>query len=92
MSRALQLTGADLVRAIGNAAALPAVDAAVARRAAAVAAELAAAGTGTEVLKHGDSDYVVTVTGADVFAREFGAVGTPGAPFVAAALQRAGKP
>jgi hypothetical protein len=92
MSRSVSSTGGDLVRALGNAAALPAVDGAVERRAEAVAAELARAGTETTVLKRGPGSYAVTVSGAGVFAREFGAVGAPAEPFVAAALEQAGKP
>jgi len=92
MNRALQLTGADLVRAVGSAAALPAVDAAVRGRAEKAAADLARAGTATRVLKRGDGDYLVTVSGSGVFAREFGAVDKPAEPFVAAALARAVKP
>jgi hypothetical protein len=92
MSAALMLTGADLVRALGAVKALPAVDAAIARRADEVAGALAWAGTETRVLKRGDGDYLVTVSGAGVFAREFGSVAEPAAPFIAAALAEAGKP
>lgn len=91
MSRALQRTAADLVRAVGNVAALPAVDAAVRRRAEQVAAELARAGTETHVLKRGDGDYLVTASGLGLFAREFGSVGVPATPFVGAAVSGAAK-
>lgn len=92
MSGRQSTTGADFVRAVGNAAAFPAVDAAIKRRAEQVAAELARDGTTTRILKRGPGDYVVAASGQGVFAREFGSVDTPAAPFVGTAIARAGKP
>jgi hypothetical protein len=89
MSRMSRLTGGDLVRTIGNIAALPAVDDALKRSAEAVAAELARAGTETEILKRGDGDYLVVASGQGLFAREFGTVSAPAAPFVGAAIASA---
>jgi len=91
MSGTLQLTAADLIRALGKVTALPSVDAAVKRRAEQVALELARAGTETNVLKRGDGDYVVTVSGPGAFAREFGSLAAPAEPFVGAAVARVGK-
>ncbi len=84
------LTGSDLVRALGDAAALPAVDQAVRARADALAAELSGATVTTRVLRRGSGDYAVTVSGEDVLTREFGAQGTEAVPFVADAIARAG--
>jgi hypothetical protein len=73
MSDALRITGADLVRALGGV--IPAVDEAVRARAEARAAELAADGMTTRVLRRGEGSYVVEVTGEGLFEREFGQIG-----------------
>ena len=90
MTSALALTGSDLIRALGDATALAAVDQAVRARADALAGELAGATVVTRVLKRGAGDYVVTVAGADVFTREFGSQNAEPAPVIAGAIARVG--
>ncbi len=81
MSDALKLTGSDLVRALGAVAASPAVDQAARRQAEEVARTVRdAAGDGvvTRVSRRASGDYVVSVAGAGLFAREFGSVDASG--------------
>ncbi len=89
MSDALKLTGADLVRALSAAVASPAVDRAVRQRAETVARAVAAAagnGVATRLTRRESGDYVVSVAGAGLFAREFGSVDKPGDAVIADAI------
>jgi hypothetical protein len=89
MNDALTITGNDLVRALGGAATLPAVDEAVKAKAEALAARLAADGVTTRVLKRGAGAYAVEVSGEGLFEREFGAAGTEAEPALAVAIAEA---
>ena len=76
MSDALRLTGDDLVRALGGMT--PAVDRAARRQAEEVARVVhEEAGVVTRVTRRGSGDYVVSVEGPGLFAREFGSVDGP---------------
>ena len=88
MKSSLALTGADLARAIGKVAGLPSVDAALRARADALAAEAAGEGIVTRVLRQGEGDYVVSVEGPGLFAREFGSLDRPAEPVIADAIAR----
>jgi hypothetical protein len=85
---AIDLTGGDLLRALANVAARPAVDAAVRQRADAVAEEIEARANGAgigpatvvRVLREGPGDYAVTVSAPGVFARAFGSADKPAEP------------
>ena len=88
MTPALSLTGADLVRALSDIAALPAVDKAVRERADAVARALATDRVTTRVLRRGPGDYVVSVSGEGLFAREFGSQTAEAEPAIHAAIAR----
>ena len=85
MNDALKLTGADLVRALGRAS--PAVDRAARQHAEEVAETVReAAGVVTRVLRRGNGDYVVSIEGEGLFAREFGSVDGPGEAAIADAI------
>ncbi len=73
MTSALSITGGDLIRALRDA--MPAVDDAVRAGAEARAAELAADGVATRVLRRGEGAYTVELTGESLFEREFGSHG-----------------
>ncbi len=87
MKPSFALTGSDLVRALGHAVALPAVDDAVRRRADEIARTVAGDGLVTRVLRRDAGDYVVSVEGPNLFAREYGAVDRPANPMVADTLR-----
>ena len=77
MNDALKLTGADLVRALGGIS--PAVDQAARRHAEDVALLVhEETGVVTRVLRRESGDYVVSVEGEGLFAREFGSPDAPG--------------
>ena len=77
MNDALKLTGADLLWALGRAS--PAVDQAARRHAEDVALLVhEETGVATRVTRRGDGDYVVSVEGQGLFAREFGSLDAPG--------------
>lgn len=86
MSDTLRLTGSDLVRALNGAT--PAVDR-TARGQAEEVARLVREETGmaTRVTRRGSGDYVVSVEGQGLFAREFGSVDRPGAAAIAQAIE-----
>ncbi len=87
MSDALKLTGADLAQALGAVLASPAVDAAVRRRAEDVAGAVRAeTGDAARVTRRGPGDYVVSVEGQGLFAREFGSLDRPGDAAIARAI------
>ena len=91
----LDLTGADLIRALGDIARRPAVDAAVRDRAEQLAADVARATGGpvtARVLRRGDGNYVVDVSGPGLFAREFGSLAAPPDPVVGPAVARLASP
>jgi hypothetical protein len=90
MSRALQLTGNDLVRALRNAVA-PSIDRVARARAERIAARNGGDGATTRTLRRAEGRYVVTVTGDSPFAREFGALKAPPRPVIAPAV-RGGRP
>ncbi len=73
MSDPLKLTGGDLVRALGRAS--PAVDRAARQQAEDVALLLhEETGVATRVLRRESGDYVVSIEGEGLFAREFGSL------------------
>lgn len=85
MSDALRLTGGDLVQALAGA--LPAIDAAARRQAEAVAEVLREeAGVAARVTRRGDGDYVVSLEGPGLFAREFGSLDEAGEAAIAPAI------
>lgn len=92
MSDGLTPAGRDLLRAIGDPAALPAIDEAVRARAEATAAALARDGVVTRVLRRGAGAYTVEVIGEGVLGRELGDHGRPAEPVVAAAIRNARRP
>ena len=85
MSAALTLTGRDLMRTLNGIS--PTVDR-VARGQAEAAARLVREETGmaTRVVRRGSGDYVVSVEGQDLFAREFGSVDAPGEAAITQAI------
>jgi hypothetical protein len=89
---ALDLTGADLIRALGDVTKRPAVDGAVRARAEALAGEIerqaGGAPTTVRVIRRGPSDYAVTVSAPGLFAREFGSLATPPDPLIGNAVER----
>ena len=87
--RGRDLTGADLVRALGGLTRRPAVAAALRARAETLAAAIEDAGGVTaSVAERGAGDFVVTASGPSLFAREFGSLDRPAEPVVAAAVER----
>lgn len=86
----LDLTRADLIRALDRIAERPAIDRAVRARAEALAGAIgeADAGVTAEVLARGPADYLVAVSGPDLFAREFGALAAPAEPLIEPAIAR----
>jgi hypothetical protein len=82
MTGALSVTGRDLIRALGDVAALPSVDDAVRARAETVGRRLAGGQAITRMLRRGLGHYSVEVTGADLFAREFGSQGADAVPTI----------
>ena len=77
MSNALRLTGSDLVRALHGVS--PAIDRAARRQAEEVALLLhEETGVATRVTRRESGDYVVSVEGEGLFAREFGSLDGPG--------------
>ena len=77
MNDALKLTGADLARALGRTS--PAVDRAARRHAEDVARIVhEEAGVATRVLRRESGDYVVSIEGPGLAAREFGSLDAPG--------------
>lgn len=64
MTPALSVTGADLIRALRDV--MPAIDDAVRQRAEERAAELAADGVTTRVLRRGEGAYAIEIAGASV--------------------------
>ena len=102
MSPALSLTRDDLVRALSGLgdrrvmAPGPAIDRAVAERAAALAREIeeiaGADGVTARVVRRGAATYEIVVSGPGLFAREFGSLTRAAEPVIAAAIDRAGRP
>jgi len=91
MSPALSLTRDDLVRALTRLSERPAVDLALRGRADALAREVEAAaadGTTARVARRGPGDYVVTVSGPGLFARELGSPTREADPIIAEAIAR----
>jgi len=88
MNDALKITGTDLARALARATTSPAVDAAVRARAEDVARDVgnAVEGVTTPVMRRDAGDYVVSIAGQGLFAREFGSVAGPPDPVIAAAI------
>jgi hypothetical protein len=85
MSDTLRLTGGDLMRALGGLS--PAVDRAARGQAEEVARLLRAeAGMATRVTRRGNGDYVVSIEGQGLFAREFGSLDEPADPVIAQAI------
>ncbi len=85
MSDALRLTGSDLVRALSGMS--PTIDQAARRQAEEVARVMREeAGVAARVTRRGSGDYVVSVEGPGLFAREFGSVDKPADPVVARAI------
>ena len=77
MNDALKLTGADLVRALGGISS--AVDQAARRQAEDVALLMhEETGVTTRVVRRESGDYVVSLEGEGLFAREFGSLDAPG--------------
>ncbi len=88
MNHARMLTAGDLARALGGAV-TPAVDRAVRRRAedvARAAQEAAGDGIVTRISRQESGDYVVSVAGQGLPAREFGALDAPGDAAIADAV------
>lgn len=89
MTRALSLTGADLVRALGDVAASVAVDGAVRARAKDLARALEHDGDiAAQVGRRGPADYTVTASAPGLFAREFGGRETQADPVIGPAIRR----
>ncbi len=92
---ALALTGAGLMAALADIAGRPAVTRAVRAKADALAAQIAAnaASRGVavtvEVAPDGNGAEV-TISGTDLFSREFGSLGGPADPLIAEAIASAG--
>jgi len=87
MNDALKLTGGDLARALS--AVSPAVDRAARRHAEDVARLVhEEAGVVTRILRRGSGDYIVSVEGPGLAAREFGSLDAPGDGRIANALAR----
>jgi hypothetical protein len=83
---ALDLTRADLIRALGAVTSRPAIDGAVRRRAEALAERIEAAGIDARVVRRGPSGYAVEALGPGLFAREFGSRDAPAEPVVGPAI------
>lgn len=84
---ALDLTRGDLIRTLKRFAMRPAVDDAVKTKAEALAARIAETGGVTaQASRRGVGDYVVTVSGPGLFAREFGGVDRAAEPVIAPAI------
>jgi hypothetical protein len=85
---AMQLTGANLIRALGTIAGRPALARAMRDRAEALADALAEeAPVETRIDEKGE-DVVVTAAAPGLFAREFGSLAGPARPVVAGAIAR----
>jgi hypothetical protein len=92
MTKALSLTGADLIRALGDAAALISVERAVQSRAEALARDVEGGDVTARVSRRGPADYTVTVSGPGLSAREFGSRARDAEPVIGPAVGRlAGK-
>jgi hypothetical protein len=87
----LDLTRADLIRALGRIAERPAVDRAVRARAEALAGAIGEADpvVVARVLSRGPAVHVVAVSGPGLFAREFGALAEPAGPLIGRAIAHA---
>ncbi len=86
MNDALRLTGSDLVRALGRAS--PAIDRAARQQAEEVALLVhEETGVVTRVTRRESGDYVVSIEGEGLFAREFGSVDGPGDPVITQAMR-----
>lgn len=88
--RALDLTQADLLRALRQVASRPAVDRVVRARADEVAAAIEGEGQGASarVVRRGAGDYSVVVSAPNLLAREFGGAGVAPDPVIGPAIQR----
>ena len=84
---ALDLTRGDLIRTLRRIGRGPAIDAAVRAKAEGLAARIGEAGNVTaQARRRGEGDYVVTVSGPGLFAREFGGVDRAPRPVIGPAV------
>jgi hypothetical protein len=87
---ALDLTRSDLIGTLRRIGRRPAVDGAVKAKAEGLAARIAeAGGVAARASRRGAGDYVVTVSGPGLFAREFGGVDQAPRPVIGPAVQAA---
>jgi len=83
---ALDLTRGDLIRTLKRIGRRPAVEDAVRATAESLAARIAETGVTAQASRRGEGDYVVTVTGPGLFAREFGGVDRAPQPVIGPAI------
>lgn len=90
----LDLTRADLIRALGRIAGRPAVDRAVRAHAETLAGAIGEtdAGVTAKILPRGLADYVVVASGPNLFAREFGGMTTAAEPLIGRAIDKIASP
>jgi hypothetical protein len=88
MTGALALIGGDIIASLRALVEQPAVDRAVAERAADVARALADAGVRAQVVRRGPGDYEVVASTPGLFAREHGSLKEPPRPVVQPALDK----
>lgn len=86
---AIELTGANLIRAIGDIAGRPALARAMRAKADALAEAMAeAAPVETRIADAGDGALLVTAAAPGLFGREFGSAARPPRPVIAEAVAR----